>query len=186
MQKLFEWRPDTQNRTETRLFAILSTLADTGLRINESLTIELANIYWDDFLIFVLGKGKRARFAPMSPELRKTLFQYIHKWRKTDVQTDLLFCTINGTKMSYHNLYRDSMKLMDKLGIKTKNFDGFFHTFRRFYAKMYMKKGGNLLYLQRALGHSNITTTKSYVLVDTDDLKNTHAKTSPLANLKKK
>lgn len=185
VEKLLNWKPDPKDRVETRLYAMLCTLADTGMRIDELLTIQIANIYWDDFLIFVIGKGRKERFVPMSVELRKVLYGYIQKYRKAPDSCGLLFCTINGTKLSYHNMYRDFRVLMENLGIDRSLFDGHFHTFRRFFGKNFLREGGNTIYLQQIFGHSNIATTQRYVEVEKEDLRRTHKKTSFLSKVKK-
>jgi integrase/recombinase XerD len=57
------------------------------------------------------------------------------------------------------------------------------HSFRRGFARNYLRNGGNVIYLQVAMGHSNVTTTKKYVEVDTDDLREMQQKTSILGGL---
>jgi integrase/recombinase XerD len=57
------------------------------------------------------------------------------------------------------------------------------HSFRRGFAKNYLRNRGNVIYLQVAMGHSNVTTTKKYVEVDTDDLREMQQKTSILGGL---
>lgn len=82
-------------------------------------------------------------------------------------------------------MYRDLRVLMEKLDIDRNSFDGFFHTFRRFYAKQFLKEGGNTIYLKQTLGHSNIATTQRYVEVEDEDLRRVHKKTSFLSKVKK-
>lgn len=185
VEKILKWRPNTKDRMETRLYAMMCILADTGMRIGELLTIKLDGIYWDDFLIFVIGKGSKERFVPMSVELRKILYGFIHKYRKAPDHCDLLFCSINGTKLMYHNMYRDFRVLLERLDIDRRKFDGHFHTFRRFFGKNFLREGGNTIYLQQIFGHSNIATTEKYVEVEKEDLRRTHKKTSFLSKVKK-
>jgi integrase/recombinase XerD len=181
VQAILGWKPDS--RYEHRLYAILCTIADCGLRISEALSIKLADVDIENLLIKVTGKGSKERIVPMSIELRKTLFRYITKHRYSKFETPFLFCTGNGTKMGYNNVYRDTHAVLKTLGIE-KAFDGFFHMWRRFYAKNYLRHGGNLAYLQQSLGHASITTTRMYVEVDTEDLQRTHLRTSVLNRLK--
>lgn len=185
VEKILNWRPNPKDRMETRLYAMLCTLADTGMRIDELLTIQIENIQWEDFLIFVIGKGRKERFVPMSIELRKILYAFVQKHRKAPDNCSFLFCSINGTKLMYHNMYRDFRVLMERLGIDRNKFDGHFHTFRRFFGKNFLREGGNTIYLQQIFGHSNIATTQRYVEVEKEDLRRTHKKTSFLSKVKK-
>jgi integrase/recombinase XerD len=50
-----------------------------------------------------------------------------------------------------------------------------FHTLRHTFAVNYLRKGGNLYYLQRILGHSSITTTERYLRsLGIEDLQKVH------------
>ena len=55
------------------------------------------------------------------------------------------------------------MKVCEKVGIDMTSIDGFFHAFRRKFARNYVKEGGNLFYLQQVMGHSSLQTTRGYV-----------------------
>ena len=83
--------------------------------------------------------------------------------------------------MDYRNIWRDFNNLCERLGIGAP--EGF-HGLRRTFARNYLRQGGNLIYLQSALGHARIETTRIYVEVETEDLKQTHLKTSILSRLK--
>ena len=43
LKALTSWKPTPGSRNEVRLYAVLCTLADPGIRINEALTIELCS-----------------------------------------------------------------------------------------------------------------------------------------------
>lgn len=182
MKMLLSWKPG-KNRNEIRLHVLMCLLADTGIRINEALTLRLENIDWDNLLIKVMGKGSKERIVPISIELRKVLHRYVTKQRVCKHLSPYLLCASTGTQLTYQNIGRIFRTLMKSLGIE--GVDSAFHAFRRFFGKNYLKNGGNLVYLQRLFGHANITTTKMYVEdIDIEDLHRTHMRSSPLARLK--
>ena len=76
----------------------------------------------------------------------------------------------------------ETLQLDGELGIS--GFEGSFHSFRRAFAKAYVRNGGNLFYLQKALGHTTLTMSKRYVEVEVDELKETHLKVSLLSRLR--
>jgi integrase/recombinase XerD len=161
----------------------LCLLADTGVRVTEALTLKLENIDWDNLLIKVVGKRKKDRIVPMSIELRKVLHRYVTRQRYSRFPSPYLLCNSTGTAWDYYNAFREFVWLFKKLGIE--GFDSAFHSFRRFFGKNYLKNGGNLVYLQRLFGHSDIATTKMYLEdIDTADLHAMHLRTSPLSRLK--
>lgn len=152
-------------------------MIDTGVRIDEALSLRRDDVDFDSLLIRVKGKGKKQRFVPFSLELRKSLYKFLSNHR-----FELVFCTRNGTKYSYVNSWRDFRILASKLGIDGLRVSP--HTLRHTFARNYLRQGGNVFYLCKALGHTNIQTTKQYIEVETEDLRETHLKTSILSRLR--
>jgi len=95
---------------------------------------------------------------------------------------ELIFSTKKGYKLSYHNMLRELKLLAAKLRITNENIG--WHQFRYGFALNYIRQGGDAFRLQRVMGHATITTTQGYVRLVTDDLKETHIKTSRLNKLK--
>ena len=181
MKVLLSWRPD-KSRNQIRLYVLMCILADTGIRISEALSLELENVDWNNLLLKVKGKGNKERIVPMSIELRKVLHRYVHKQRYSKFMSPYLLCTSTGLQMSYQNSVREFMKTVRSLDFDY--FEGCFHAFRRFFGKNYLKNGGNLVYLQRLFGHTNIATTKMYLEdIDQEDLQRVHLRTSVLGRL---
>jgi integrase/recombinase XerD len=183
VKKILAFKAKTKN--QRRAYAIFCTILDTGLRITECLTIELSRVNFDGLAITVEGKGKKERTVPMSLELRKVLYAYVQKFRATKFDSVYLFCTANGTRLTYRNAYRDLELILVKTGVGKDGIDGFFHSIRRKFARSYVKNGGNVLYLQRAMGHSSLEVTQMYVSPDEEDIQRAHVNLSPLSHLKR-
>ena len=96
---------------EKRIHTLLLVLADTGIRINEALTLERSNVDFDNLLLTVRGKGNKQRIVPFSIEMRKYLFKYAGSHKH-----NLIFCNRYGGKLLYDNCRRDFNKLIEKLG----------------------------------------------------------------------
>lgn len=175
IRTIVAWRPRTF--AEMRLHTLLCLLIDTGIRIDEALTLGKEEVDFDNLLIKVHGKGNKERIVPISFELRKILWKFLnrHNYR-------FVFCTRHGGKLSYDNTRRDFQKLLKRLGID--GIDGSFHAFRRKFARSYVKNGGNLFYLMKALGHTTLAMSKRYCEVSEQDLADTHIRTSLLSRLK--
>lgn len=173
LRKLIAFKPD--DKIESRLHTIICLLIDTGIRIDEALTLHRNKVDFENLVITVYGKGSKERVIPISIEMRRLLFKHM----KTH-SFDLVFCTKDGRKLNYQNTYRDYLVICDKVKVEPEGF----HAFRRTFARNYLKAGGNLLYLQAALGHERLETTRTYVEVEMEDLKVTHLKTSILARLR--
>jgi integrase/recombinase XerD len=179
---LLKFKPRLQG--EWRLYCLMSLIMDTGARISEILSLETANVLLDDLLIKVYGKGRKERFCCISLEMRKIMVSYI-KHRKMTVNTPYLFSTRDGKMLDYPNLHRDFKKLCLRVGVNRESIDGLWHSFRRKYAKTYIKNGGDVFALQQTMGHANLATTQTYVgQRELDELKGIHQKTSILSKLK--
>jgi site-specific recombinase XerD len=93
-----------------------------------------------------------------------------------------VFCTQRGHMLGYRNMLRGFKLLAERLGINGVRVS--FHTLKHTFAVNYVRHGGNVLYLQRALGHTDLSMTKRYVNLQTEDLKKMHLQTSQLSRLK--
>jgi integrase/recombinase XerD len=151
---------------------LLCTLIDTGIRIDEAVNLKTSAIDFDNLLITVRGKGQKERIVPFSHELRKVLFRFMKHGQK------FVFPVRGGSHLEYH---RDFKALMVTLGIQ--GFEGSFHTCRRAFAKNYLRRRGNLLYLKNILGHESVLTTQTYVEVELDALTEAHLEISLMENL---
>jgi site-specific recombinase XerD len=161
--------------------ALLTLLLDTGLRIDEALSLETRNINWDSLVLTVVGKGNRERVIPFSPQCRKALWR-LHEATKDGTTSKLLFRTRSGLKVSYRNAFRDIKTFCS--GCKVEGPHVHPHAFRHYFAVSFLRAGGDIYRLSRILGHSNITTTTIYLRsINVDQLRESHAVCSPLARL---
>jgi len=160
---------------EARIHTLLLFLIDTGCRVNEAITLTRDRVDLDSLAVKVTGKGSKERIVPISLELRKALFKFLQGH-----EHDLVFASKQGKKWDYQNVMRALDLLCKRVGVQAKGM----HAFRRSFATMYVKEGGNLFYLQAHLGHERLETTRRYVRVDQEELQRVHMKSSPLSRLK--
>jgi integrase/recombinase XerD len=175
LESIITWKP--KDYFDLRLHVLLLCAIDTGCRIEELLTLTRQNVDFDSLVIRVTGKGKKERIVPFSIELRKSLFKLLKRH-----EFDLVFCTQQGHLLGYRNILRGFKVLAKRLGITGVRVS--FHTLRHTFAINYVRYGGNVLYLQRALGHTDISMTKRYVNLQTQDLQLSHQRLSTLSRLR--
>lgn len=173
LERLIKFKP--KDFIEKRMYVLLLTFLDTGARINELLSLTRENVNLGGLYITLYGKGRKERVVPMSVELRKVLYRWLQLHDR-----DLVFPSNQGTKMFYTNVYKAFERMCDSVGVKRMGF----HTLRRTFARNYLRNGGNLFYLQSALGHERLETTRKYIEVELGDLQIMHSKTSILSRLK--
>jgi integrase/recombinase XerD len=160
---------------ERRAHALACTLLDSGLRAAEALGLTKGDVDLDNLVLKVNGKGGKHRLVPFSFELRKLLWRYQVK----TAPHAFVFGTQNNTQVSVRNFERDLKKLGKRLGIAGVRFSP--HTLRHTFAASYLRRGGNLFYLSKILGHSSIKTTERYLQsLGIEDLKAVHNELSLL------
>jgi integrase/recombinase XerD len=148
---MFKPASDVEHRTRTLILLLL----DTGIRIDEALGIERGRINLDDLTLIVFGKGAKERVVPFSHEMRKILFRHLQHGHSR-----LLFCTRDGARLMYRNVYRNVAALCAKAGLQLKVHP---HLFRHVFAANFIKRGGDIYRLSRLLGHTNVSTTQIYL-----------------------
>lgn len=156
VRKILAFKPETF--TDWRIFTLVALLIDTGIRIDEALTLKANAIDFDNLLVTVQGKGNKERVVPISYGLRKHLYRFN---QKRELKTPLFFYTRSGLPLRYRNTYRDIKRLCELVGV-----EGAYvrpHCFRHFFAVHYINSGGSIVHLSRILGHTSISTTQIYL-----------------------
>ncbi len=168
--KFAKWKP--KGYMHTRLQVLILLLADTGTRLDEALSLKWADVDFDNILITVTGKGDKQRVIPFSFELRKHLFKFRHEHQ-------LVFATRDGGKLHGCNVWRDVHALCGELGIHTP--ERLIHALRHSFATHFIRQGGNVLLLQKSLGHTTVTMSQKYCHLNTADLQAVHQRVSLLS-----
>jgi integrase/recombinase XerD len=170
---LINWKPT--NFYDKRLHLLILILFDTGCRASEALGIRVGDIDLSDMLVTLDGKGSKQRRVPISLNLRKHLYGYTREF----APGDLVLATRDGHRLDRHIALRDVKRLCRRLGFDPPART--IHACRHTYASHYIQSGGNVVCLQRLLGHSHIETTMRYVHIQTSDLQAVHEKMSLLS-----
>jgi integrase/recombinase XerD len=177
---LLAFRPRIRN--EYRTWTLLLLLLDTGIRIEEALTLKGSDIDMESLVFRVHGKGGKSRVVPFSRELRKHLFRLGQAKLKAGMASPTFFCTRSGSALSYRNTYRDLKHLCRKAGVEGEHIHP--HAFRHKFAVTYIRRGGDIYRLSRILGHASLTTTQIYLRsMGVEEIGEKHSALTPLARL---
>jgi integrase/recombinase XerD len=174
---LQNFRPKTFN--QTRAWTTAMCMLDTGIRIDESLSISPDEVDMHSEVINILGKGKKHRVVPMSSVFRLILYRYI---KKTAPNFQYIFGTHNGTKMIQRNALRDVGVVLRKAKVRVLSWHSFRHTF----ATGFLRRGGDIYKLQRILGHADLKTTAVYLHMVSDFFTEGHDSLSSLTPIRKR
>jgi integrase/recombinase XerD len=162
-----------------RLHVAVLVALDAGLRQAEILNLHRADVDFDNLLLRVMGKGRKERLVPFSPELRRWLYRFDQFRAKKGWRYERLFTSPVGVRWEKRNSTTSLHLLLDHLGLPKFGWLRLRHTF----ATNYLRQGGDIVRLSMVLGHSQITTTQRYLHLVTGDLSVGHQRVSILNRL---
>ena len=146
---------------------IIEIMYSCGLRVSELTEMKISNIFFDESLIKILGKGNKERFIPLSSIAKKLLYNYIKYNRKKlscDKQSvDIVFLNNRGRKLTrvmVYNIINDAA-LEAKINKKISP-----HTLRHSFATHLIENGADIISIQKMMGHENVVTTEKYLHVN--------------------
>ena len=152
--------------------AMLEMLYGSGIRVSELINLSLSNLFFQENLIRVTGKGNKQRLVPMGKFTKKFILFYINNSRTQQnidsVYQDIVFLNRNGKILTRQMIFTIIKQLALKADIKKKIGP---HTFRHSFATHLLENGADIRTIQILMGHENITTTEVYTHLDTQHLR---------------
>jgi len=159
---------------------MILVLLDCGLRVSELVGVQLQDIDWADQTIRVLGKGNKERVVPFGQGTKSALTAWLTK--RASLETESLWCNHYGEPMRrwrVRDMLTDRGAKAGITGVRCSP-----HTLRHTCAVSYLRAGGDLLTLQRLLGHSSVAVTQRYLeSIKSEDVANAHKAYSPVDRL---
>jgi len=171
-------RVNAPRPTALRDKTIIIILVDTGLRAAELCALLVGDYEQDTGRIIIRhGKGNKKRTVYLGNAGRKYLWRYLVD-RGATKTTEPLFITRKGTALSPGELLNMIVATARRAAVSHANCHRFRHTF----AITFLRNGGNVLELQRLLGHEKMDTLQIYVQLAQSDLAHAQAAASPADN----
>lgn len=158
---------DLSSNEGERNRAILETLYSCGLRVSELVTLKISDLYFDEGIIKITGKGNKQRFVPIANLAQKYILIYKERIRAHQTikkgAEDTLFLNRRGGQLTRAMIFTIIKRLAVEIGLK-KTISP--HTFRHSFATHLLENGADLRSIQLLLGHESITTTEIYLHLD--------------------
>ena len=173
---IVRWKPRTFG--QRRLHLLLLLLFDTGMRLEEALSLRVADCDLDNLLLTVTGKGRKQRIVPMSRELRRALALAVLDRSSVKQPEEFVLATKAGRRLGQRNTLRDVKQLCRALGFEPPRRT--VHATRHTFAIEYLRRGGSVFHLQKMLGHTTLEMTRRYANLATQDLQAIHERVSLL------
>jgi len=154
---------------------LLGILYSTGIRIGETLALNLEDFHNDEQLLFITeGKFRKARWVPLSPSTGQALQQYIHKrLQMTPCLPDSpLFLNQRSCRLNQWTVNHTFRHLLRQCDIQHNKHTGprihdLRHTFAVYRLLAWYRDGEDvnvrLPWLATYMGHVNIHSTQIYL-----------------------
>ncbi|MCB9063458.1 MAG: tyrosine-type recombinase/integrase [Halobacteriovoraceae bacterium] len=147
-----------QNKT------ILTFLAYTGCRISEVVNVRVCDIRTENDIkvVIIKGKGSKIRKIPLHPKLWSTLKELMR--RREKIEDDYIFTAVKKRldspirRESVHEMLKKTLLALDM------DIDKTLHSFRRGVISNLLENGHRIESVAEVSGHSNINTTKGYLV----------------------
>lgn len=159
---------------------IIEVLYGCGLRVSELVNLKMSNLYADEQMLQVIGKGNKERWVPINPRALDLIDTYIHNVRvHYDIkpgEEKFIFINRLGRHLSRNYVFMFLQQAVENAGIN-KHVSP--HSLRHSFATELVKNGADLRAVQEMLGHESISTTEIYTHLTRDALRNTIASYHP-------
>lgn len=159
--------------------AALELLYGAGLRVSEMLDLKIRDLFLEDEMLSVIGKGNKQRFVPIGKRAIDAVRDYLQAARPQLVKSRTvpnLILNGRGRRLSRMGFLKILRKYRIKAGINKRVTP---HTFRHSFATHLLEGGADLRAIQELLGHADISTTQIYTHVDREYLKEVHRRCHP-------
>ena len=151
--------------------AIIEMLYSCGIRVTELCNLEMSNLFIDEDLIRVMGKGNKERLLPLGVRSKKYVSEYIKHSRNSHIKksgSSFVFVSRNGNQLTRAMINIILNKWTQVSGLKKSVSP---HKLRHSFATHLLEGGADLRFVQALLGHSDISSTQIYTHIDKHYLK---------------
>ena len=175
VEHLLNFKPS--NTIEIRDMAIVELMYSSGLRVSETVNINVGDFEEDMSFLRVIGKGSKTRLVPMGRFAIKAINNWLIEREKILNSTDALFLNSKGTRLSVRSVQLRLKKMATKQGLPPVHP----HMLRHSFATHMLESSGDLRTIQELLGHSSLSTTQIYTKLDYQHLAKIYDKSHPRA-----
>lgn len=145
-----------ERKRDKKLALMIQTICGTGIRVSELCFITAEAVFAEEAAIQLKGKN---RIILIAGKLKKALKSYL---RQQGIVSGPIFITRGGKPLDRSNIWRMMKSLCADAEVEpTKVFP---HSLRKLFARCFYAIDKDIAKLADILGHSNINTTRIYII----------------------
>lgn len=160
-------------RTPHRDYMMCRLMVDLGLRVGEVVALKPELIDLEECMLTV-REGKGAKDRALSFERSASLLRDLQQWlerRKAEFpESPWLFPTGSGNQVDPTHVWRTVKRIADRAGLREAERISP-HDLRHTFGAMMYRQTKDLRAVQEALGHSDISTTQIYTVLNGEDVR---------------
>lgn len=143
-------------RNDTRMYAIIEILLQTGIRIGELADLRMEDVQPEALRIRPHEKHAE-RIVPINKSAKEALQRYLQS--RPQIQDNHVFVTKSGKPFLVRNIRTAIERYFRIAGIENAKVNDLRHTF----VAHHLKHGVSLVLLSKILGHKRLSTTERYL-----------------------
>lgn len=172
---------------DRRDLAIIELLYGTGMRISELTGLSMSDLYLEEQLIIVTGKGNKQRLLPLGRYAHQALMAWIGvearmallgKSKRSRDSLDAVFLNLRGTRLSRQGAWGVLKDRAARVGLAEKFSP---HVLRHSCATHMLDNGADLRVVQELLGHVSVATTQIYTKISNERIRSAYFAAHPRA-----
>ena len=149
---------------------VVTMILDTGLRVSELCELSLSDIDLHDHSAMVIdGKGGKDRLVLFTQATVARILAWLPLREARCPQGEHLLVTKAGTALQSRTIQRMMDRLADEAGVPRGRLTP--HVLRHNFATGLLERGADLVSIQRLLGHASIATTRVYLEISDQTLR---------------
>jgi len=178
VSQLLNFKP--KNTQEKRDLAIIELIYSSGLRVSETINVNLGDFEDNKNFLRVLGKGSKTRLVPVGRYAQNAINDWMIEREKLATKDDSLFVNLRGKRITTRSVQERLKNIAIMQGLPPVNP----HMLRHSFATHLLESSGDLRSIQELLGHSSLSTTQIYTRLDYQHLIKVYENSHPRAHKK--
>jgi site-specific recombinase XerD len=170
---------------EIRDRAMFELAYSSGLRAEEIVSLQIADVDHDGEQLRVEGKGRKTRFVPVGEPAMAAVRTYLERARpalanpagRTTGGAQALFLSRTGRRLGTSDVRRRLTRWTARTGVDRCSP----HALRHSFATHLLDGGADLRSIQELLGHASVSSTQIYTRVESARLRSAYARSHPRA-----
>lgn len=145
----------------TRDRAMIQLIYSAGLRVSEVLELNIDDFNIESSLLR-LRQDNMSRILPLDKQATGSLTDYLEQYRTDSTEDEPLFTNLQSNRLTRQGIWKIFKQYNKTAGI---NKDITPHILRHSFAIHMLNSGVSLLKIQKMMGHTDLSTIQSYLIV---------------------